>query len=61
MSVVRISGDHQTMQHSLSNMFKYLQGIHMQQHAQDFWSMRASKQHSQLEADPLLHEHTAIL
>ena len=60
MSVVRISGHHQTMQHSLSNMYKYLQGIHMQQHARDFWCMRALKQCSQLDADPLLHEHTAI-
>lgn len=64
MSVVRISGDNQresqNMQHSLSNMYKYLQGIHMEQHARDFWSMRALKQHSQLETDPLSHEHTAI-
>jgi hypothetical protein len=52
--------DRENMHKQLSSMYDRLQHMRMDQHARDFWRIRAVKQEQQLLMDPLLHEHTAL-
>jgi hypothetical protein len=52
--------DPATMRAQLASAYEILAELRLDQHARDFWRMRAAKQHAQVQADALLHEHTAI-
>lgn len=48
------------MTKQLASIYDQLRTLRMDQHARDFWRMRASKQQQQVQQDPLLHEYTAV-
>jgi hypothetical protein len=48
------------MQSEIADAYEKLKKLQLDQHARDFWRMRARKQRNQVEADAVLHEHTAI-
>jgi hypothetical protein len=48
------------MQKELSSLYNQLHTLQMDQHARDFWRIRAAKQQEQVLQNALLHEHTAI-
>jgi hypothetical protein len=48
------------MRAQLAGAYAALAKLQLNLHARDFWRMRAAKQHAQVRADALLHEHTAI-
>ena len=48
------------MQKELSSLYNQLHSLQMDQHARDFWRIRATKQQEQVLQNALLHEHTAI-
>jgi len=50
----------ESMKNELACIYARLASLRMDQHARDFWKMRASKQQQQLLQDPLLHEYTAL-
>ena len=52
--------DTDKMQKQLSSIYDELRKMRMDQHARDFWRIRAGKQQQQIVQDPLLHEHTAL-
>ena len=45
----------------LQSAYEQLAAVQLDQHARDFWRMRAAKQREQVRQDALLHEHTAIM
>ena len=52
--------DKDKMQKQLTSICDQLRKLRMDQHARDFWRIRAGKQQQQVLQDPLLHEHTAV-
>lgn len=50
----------ESMRTELSTMYAFLTSLRMQDHARDFWKIRASKQKIQVDSDALLHQHTAL-
>jgi hypothetical protein len=48
------------MKKQLASIYDQLGTLRIDQHARDFWRMRASKQKQQVLEDPLLHEFTAL-
>jgi hypothetical protein len=48
------------MKKQLATIYDQLRTLRIDQHARDFWRMRASKQKQQVLEDPLLHEYTAL-
>ena len=48
------------MQRQLASIYDHLRSMRMDQHARDFWRIRAGKQQQQVLKDPLLHEYTAV-
>ena len=48
------------MRAQLASVYERLAQLKLDKHARDFWRMRAAKQHAQVQANALLHEHTAI-
>lgn len=48
------------MRAELDRAYKKLRSMQLDQHARDFWRMRAEKQKTQVQENALLHEHTAI-
>jgi len=48
------------MEEELANTYAMLQKLGLDQHARDFWRIRASKQIQQVQENSLLHEHTAL-
>jgi hypothetical protein len=55
-----IMPDTDKMQKQLTSIYDQLRKLRMDQHARDFWRIRAGKQQQQVLQDPLLHEHTAV-
>jgi hypothetical protein len=52
--------DTDQMQKQVSSIYHKLRSLRMDQHARDFWRIRAGKQQQQMLQDPLLHEYTAL-
>jgi hypothetical protein len=44
----------------LAGAYAALAKLQLKMTERDFWRMRAAKQHAQVQADALLHEHTSI-
>jgi hypothetical protein len=52
--------DQDEMKTQMASMYNRLRSMRMDNHARDFWRIRAVKQEQQVLMDPLLHEHTAV-
>lgn len=52
--------DRDKMRTEIEDIYTRLRAVRMDQHARDFWTMRARKQQGQVESDALLHQHTAL-
>jgi hypothetical protein len=52
--------DKDEMKTQMASMYSRLRSMSMDNHARDFWRIRAVKQEQQVLMDPLLHEHTAV-
>lgn len=52
--------ERERMRADLSKIYACLCSVRMQEHARDFWRIRASRQKKQVDSDALLHEHTAL-
>ena len=50
----------ETQRQELAAAYAVLTAHDLNEHARDFWRMRAGKQAAQVQTDPVGHEHTAI-
>jgi len=53
-------GNPLVMEEELAKTYAMLKKLGLDQHARDFWRVRASKQVHQVKENSLLHEHTAV-